>query len=341
MERLVVDGFGIYVNKRENQIVVKENGKELAYALATELKQLVISGSGSISIDALSLLAENRVDVIFINKRGEVSMRLSSPEMRTVQTRKEQYYAFKDWRSGHLAKNFVIGKLKNQISSIYSWAKNRADTDKSTADTLLNKRKEIENVLDKIENLKDEKIDNLRDSLMGYEGNAATHYWTAFSLLIPDKLNFKDRSGRYAKDGVNSLLNYGYALLEGETWRMVHMAGLDPYGGYLHVDRPGKPSMVLDLMEEFRQQIVDKTVIFMVSKNMVSPENFVFDEEICNIDKILKRTYMSKILEKFEEYITYKNLKRRWSDLILDQARNVSKFLKNEVNSYEPFYLRW
>ncbi len=341
MERLVVDGFGKFVGKRENQIVIKENGKELTYALAQELKQVVISGSGSISTDALALLAENCVDVIFINRRGEVSMRLSSPEMRTVQTRKEQYYAFKDWRSGHLAKNFVIGKLKNQMSSIYSWAKNRTDSDKITADMLLNKRDEIENSIERIDALKDDKIDNLRESLMGHEGMAATHYWTAFSLLIPEKFSFKERSGRDAEDGINSLLNYGYALLEGESWRMVHLAGLDPYGGYLHVDRPGKPSMVLDLMEEFRQQIVDKTVIFMVSKNMVNLKDFVIEEDRCTIDKTLKKTYISKILEKFDEYITYRNVKIKWSDLMLDQARSVAKFLRNEVNSYDPFYLRW
>ncbi|MBU7018228.1 MAG: CRISPR-associated endonuclease Cas1, partial [Theionarchaea archaeon] len=101
-------------------------------------------------------------------------------------------------------------------------------------------------------------IDDVRQSLQGFEGNSSRIYWTSLSATFPPDLGFQGRAGRYAQDPINSMLNYGYGILQGEVLRAIHFAGLDPYGGYLHVDRSGRSSLVFDLMEEFRQQVVDK-----------------------------------------------------------------------------------
>ena len=341
MERLIVDGYGKYVGKRENQIVVKQEGKILYYVVAEKLKQVVITGHGSIGFDAINLLAENGVDLIVIDWKGDVCARLSSPEMRTVSTRKEQYYAYNDRRSGHLAKNFIIAKVKNQYAVLGTLAKTRKETSPNTADILMNAREDISKQLETIENLNEKKVDDIRETLNGLEGNCSAIYWKSLQSIIPEEFGFKDRSGRYAEDGVNAMLNYGYGILEGEVWRAIHFAGLDAYGGFLHVDRPGKPSLVLDLMEEFRVQLVDKNVIALVSKKVISATDFSIQNGLCRLSDNARKTLIKEIVGKFEEYLQYKDEKMRWCDLIVRQAREVAKYLRNEISVYEGIYLRW
>jgi CRISPR-associated protein Cas1 len=135
------------------------------------------------------------------------------------------------------------------------------------------------------------------------------------SEIIPEEFRFKERSGRYAQDPVNALSNDGYALLEGEVWTAVHYAGLDPYGGFLHVDRPGTPSMVLDLMEEFPQQLVDKTIIALVSNREISPEGFQMEQGVCRMDNAVRKAVLKEVLDRFEDYVRHRDEKRRWTDI--------------------------
>lgn len=341
MERLVVDGYGKYVGKRDNQIVVKEEGKVLYYIVAEKLRQVIITGGGSIGFETLNLLAENGVDLIVINWKGEVTARLASPEMRTVSTRKEQYYAYNDWRSGHIAKNFIIAKVRNQYALLGTFAKTRKETHPESSELMMSTREDLQKNIVSLENINDTKVELIRDTIIGIEGSSSNQYWNAISTIIPSEFQFKGRSGRYASDGVNALLNYGYGILEGEVWRAVHFAGLDPYGGFLHADRPGKPSMILDLMEEFRQQVVDKTVFALISKKVVSFSDFTLDEGICRLSDSARKALINDILEKFEEYVRIGDEKIRWCDLILRQAREVAKYLRGELSQYEGFYLRW
>jgi len=341
MERLIIDGFGKFVGKEGSQLVVKESGKVVYRTLAESLRQVIISGGGSIGFEAMSLLAEHGVDLIIFNWKGDITARLSSLEMRTVQTRKQQYYAYLDTRSGTLAKMFVWAKLKNQYALLGTFAKVRKETRPDKAEELLKNRDEINFLISTLETVLVKPIEELRETIIGLEGKSAVHYWKGFGNAIPDKFNFSERSGRHAQDVVNAMLNYGYGILEGEIWRAVHFAGLDPYGGYLHADRPGKPSMVLDLMEEFRQQVVDKSVLALLSKNMVKPSDFTVTEGLCRLSDNARKAEINEIVGKLEEYVRVGNEKVRWCDLMLSQARTVAKFLRGETSEYKPFYLRW
>lgn len=341
MERLIIDGFGKFVGRRGNQIVVKEKGKEIHYTLAEDLRQVLISGGGSISFDALTLLADHGVDVLVIDWKGDVKARLSFPEMRTVTTRREQYYAYLDARGGHLAIRFVLAKVKNQYAVLGTLAKVRADTSPEDSSYLMKMRREVSEFMEPISSLADRPVGEIRQMLMGMEGTCSQKYWAGIARVIPERFGFQDRSGRHATDGVNAMLNYGYGILQGEVWRAVHFSGLDPFGGFLHADRPGKPSMVLDLMEEFRQQFVDKTVIAIISRRQVSPDDFEMKDGLCRMSDRARRLLLMHILQKTEDYIRYKGKKIRWCDLMVQKAREVAKYLRGEVREYEGFYLRW
>ncbi len=341
MKRLVIDGYGKTVSRHGNQIIVRKEGKVVHRVTPERLRQIVIIGRGSITFDALRLLGRHGVDVIAIDRRGKTVVRLSSAMMRTVRTRREQYKAYEDARSGHLSKQFVYAKLKNQYAVLGSLAKTRRDTHPEDAELILAKRDDIKKHIAFLMEIEDQPIDSVRGEIMTIEAMASKSYWAAVSKIIPDEFGFEGRSGRGAEDPVNAMLNYGYSILEGEVWRGVHYAGLDPYGGFLHVDRPGRPSLVLDLMEEFRQQLVDKVVLGLITKRMAAPEDFTYEGDRCLIGEDLRRRLVVKVLDKFERYQWYRGCRRRWCDIVHMQAVEVAKYLRGEVGRYDGFYLRW
>jgi CRISPR-associated protein Cas1 len=341
VKRLVVDGYGKFVGQKGDRIVVREKGKTLHHVVAGDLRQVVISGKGGISFDAIELLGVHGVDLVVVNWKGKVTARLSPPIMRTVKTRREQYYAYRDKRGGYLAKEFITAKMKNQYAVLGTLAKSRKETSPDIAEKLTMKRGEVSDQIGRLGKVECSLVDASRELLMGLEGLASHKYWEGLGEIIPEEFGFEVRSGRYAEDGVNAMFNYGYALLEGEVWRGIHYAGLDPYGGFLHVDRPGRPSLVLDLMEEFRQQLIDKTVISLVTKGSVSPSNFEIKQGVCMMDDAARKLLLRTVLDRFERYMRYRGEKRRWTDMILFQARLVAKFLRGEAAAYEGFYLRW
>ena len=97
-----------------------------------------------------------------------------------------------------------------------------------------------------------------RPALLNREGRAGAQYWAGVAALLDGKAAFAGREHRGTEDPVNAALNYGYGILQSQVWSAITLAGLEPFAGFIHVDRPGKPSLVLDLMEEFRQPVVDR-----------------------------------------------------------------------------------
>lgn len=320
---------------------MRQEGKVLYSELPENLRQVIITGRGSISTDALVLLSVHGVDLILIDWKGEVVCRLSSPEMRTVVTRREQYIAYKDPRSGYLAKAFVLAKMRNQKALLGTLAKNRRDNNAKAAERMIHFRDFIDDLISRMDAYQPSSIDESRSTILGLEGLASSAYWDGIKEVVPEELKFNERSGRGAFDPFNSMLNYGYGILEGESWRAVHYAGLDPYGGFLHADRPGKPSMVLDLMEEFRQQLVDRTVLSLASRKVVTSDDFHIEEGFCRLSDNARHVLLKELLGKLEEYIALREERVRWCDLILLKARSVAQYLRGEVNRYDGFYLRW
>ena len=333
--RIIVDGYGKTVAKRDNQIVIKENGKEEDYFVIDEISQILITGKGSITFDALSLLGEHEVDCVSINWKGHVDYMLYAPYRKNAIVRKEQYFALADERSGHLAKAFIKAMIENQRALLGTLGKSREDND-----VIIKQRYKLLNLLQKLEESPDGKSDDVCSSIMGIEGQASAEYWTALSDVVDDKWGFSNRSGRYAQDPINSLLNYGYAILESEIWKSIYLAGLDPYCGFLHSERYGRASLVFDLIEEFRQQIVDKTVLSIVNKNSVSLEDFEFKENSIIIKDNARRLIISKILDKLGSKIQFNDSNMSYFDIIQYQGRQIANYLTTGED-YVGFSLRW
>lgn len=225
--KLVVDGYGKSIRKRDNQIVIKEDDRELDFFLAKDLEQILILGKGSITFDALELLAENDVDCLSIDWRGDVKYRLASGENKNIQIKKEQYYSLMDKRSGFLAKAFIKSKIENQKATLGTLAKSRENND-----FLKEQRDKLSELVVKLDKIRIMPSSEIQSKIFGVEGQASVEYWKAVKSIIPEDFSFSIRSGRYAQDPINAMLNYSYAILQSEIWKSLHLSGLDHIVGF-------------------------------------------------------------------------------------------------------------
>lgn len=333
--RLIIDGFNKSINKRDNQIVIKEDGQEIDYFLPKDLKQIIILGKGAITFDAIALLAEGDVDLIAINWRGEIKYRLASKEHNNVQIRKQQYQSLNDSRSGYLAKKFIESKIKNQKSTLSTLSKSRGGV------KFLDFQKEkLNNLIKALNDVKIRPSHKIRSEIFGIEGMASQEYWQGFRYVIGDDLNFLKRSGKGAKDIVNSMLNYSYAILASEVLKSLHMSGLDPYAGFLHTDLYGRTSLVYDVMEEFRQQIVDKSVLKLINLGQIQKDDFEVKNDFVYIGEDCRKLLVKTVLDKLNNEVTFNGIKKTYSDYIELESKNIVNFLLYQ-KKYKTFYIRW
>lgn len=177
-------------------------------------------------------------------------------------------------------------------------------------------------------------ISEARGTLMGIEGTAGRIYWEGVKEIIGHKVEFFGREHRGATDAVNSLLNYGYGILYSQVWGAVINAGLEPFAGFLHVDRPGKPSLVLDLVEEFRQPVVDRSVIAYVNLGIaIGMKDGLLDSET-------RKNIGDKVMERLLATESYQGKQYQIRSIVQMQARRLAAFLRGE-GEYKAFSFKW
>ncbi len=141
---------------------------------------------------------------------------------------------------------------------------------------------------------------------------------------------------RGATDPVDSLLNYGYGILYAQVERALVLAGLDPYAGFVHADRPGKPSLVLDLIEEFRQVVVDRVVFGLVNRHFTVEQN-----ERGLLSDATRRSLPEKVIKHLESEVPYEGKRYELRIVLQSQARHLAAFLRGDRESYEAFQAGW
>jgi CRISPR-associated protein Cas1 len=195
---------------------------------------------------------------------------------------------------------------------------------------------ELRDALAAAEEVVGENVHEVREQLMGIEGDAAARYWEAIGRVIPAALGWPGRETRGAGDPLNSALNYGYGVLYAQVEQALILAGLDPYAGFLHADRPGKPSLVLDLIEEVRQTVVDRTVIGLVNRGMA-----VEQDAEGRLTEAIRRRLAEKVLERLAATEPYEGRRRVLRHILQAQARQIATYVRGERESYIPFVASW
>jgi CRISPR-associated protein Cas1 len=343
--KIFLDDFGIFLGRKRNRFVVKSRG-EAKEIVADEVDSIICLSSGvSLSASALDLAVQKNIQVILAHHGGwPYAILMPASITGSVRARREQFKAYNDERGFALAKGFVSGKLLNQSNILKLMAKNRRQTDPRLAEELYESGILIEDLRRGVEELEAPNVDEGRQPLMNLEAEGARAYWGCLRMVLPQELGFEGRETRGARDPFNAMLNLGYqAALFPEVWKAVTYTGLDPYAGYLHADRPGKPSLVLDIMEEFRQQVVDRTLIGLLTKGTIRAGDLMAEDDAEGGRK-LKREVVRELLKSFQERLEaeaiFKGEKSTIRGFIHIQARRVIRYLL-EGEGYTPFHLGW
>ena len=169
---------------------------------------------------------------------------------------------------------------------------------------------------------------------MGLEGTGGRLYWQQIGNMLPDALGFEGRSHQGATDGVNAALNYGYGILTAHVWGAVMNAGLEPFAGFLHVDRSGKPSLVLDLMEEFRQPVVDRPIFSWLNKGGI----LTLQKGI--LDAASKENVASRVLVRLVAAEQHRGKQHQVRSIVQMQARLAASAVRG-LRPYRSFSFKW
>jgi CRISPR-associated protein Cas1 len=334
--QLILSGFGLFLRKKSERLLVTKS-KNVVYQFPFfRLTEVVLASRGiSFSSDLIETLCEQGVRVSFLDSRGQPYAMLTSPMLSaTVQARREQLLAFHDERGLDFARTVVSGKIANQERLLRYFGKYMKKADPERFQTLEQAAKTLKVHRANVTAVQGNRIDEARDTLMGLEGAAGRLYWDGVRVIIGQKIEFFGREHRGATDAVNSLLNYGYGILYSQVWGAVLNAGLEPFAGFLHVDRPGKPSLVLDLVEEFRQPIVDRAVIAHLNVGeRVKLEGGMLDQDT-------RRTIAERVLERLQAVELYQGKRYQVRSIIQMQARRLASFLRGD-GQYKSFSFKW
>jgi CRISP-associated protein Cas1 len=336
VKHLIAETFGSHIGKYSERLKITQNKEVLAQAPLLHLESLhVLSRGVSISADALEACCDYGIPVHFLDNRGTPYASVYAGGLAgTAITRREQLRAYDDSRGVRLALSIAAGKIQNQVISLKYLAKTRKDTPVGEELHLLSL--EVQDYLRPLEELEGNHVETIRETLMAIEGSSARVYWKACRQVVPEQYSWEKREGRGAKDPVNSLLNYGYGILYGEVERALVQAGLDPFAGFIHVDRPGKPSLTLDFIEEFRQVVVDRVVLGLVARHFK-----VEQEETGMMTDTTKRSYAEHILSHLDAQMRYQGKRFPLRQIIQAQARQLASFLRGETESYLPYRAEW
>ncbi len=334
--QLFVSSYGSFLGKKSERLVVKEKGQVVGEYPFHDLEHILVDSLGvTISTDAILDCMEHGIPISFMTPNGNPYAKLLPPTLTgTVTTRREQLFAFRDGRSIDLAKAFIEGKLNNQINTVKYFAKYRKSASPENYQQIAQCVGKMLETMKELHVIKGTCIDEVRGALMSIEGRAGNIYWDCVKLLTTGRIDFPGREHRGADDPVNSMLNYGYAILAHQAETALTLAGLDPFGGFLHVDRPGKKSLVFDFIEEFRQPVVDRVVIAIVNKGAeVAMADGMLDIEA-------RRNLAARISERLEAAERFQGKKQRLKTIIQMQARRIATFLRSEAR-YKPFVCGW
>ena len=307
--------------------------------MLTSLRHITVIGKGiSLSSNALMFCMSHKIPIDFFDGKGKQYASVLTPQFidDTLWSKQIQLPLPKKVK---LASLIITAKMKNQLNLIKYYYKYHKDVL-----GLPFKQKYVESVL-KIEALL-EKIkqsiaidDKYASALMAIESQGALAYWSYVrTLLADDNIGFVRREHQGATDLLNSMLNYGYAILYSRVWKTILAAKLNPSIGILHAHQNGKPTLVtlvFDVVEIFRPQMVDRVAISLIQKKVpLKMHDGLLNEST-------KRTLIRSILERLNRYELYRKEEITFAQIILRQSQEIARFIAGEQATFKPYVAKW
>jgi len=273
LNTLYITTQGAYVSKEHESLVVRVEKVERLRIPRLHVGGVVCFGRVGVSPEAMGACMEEGIEVTFLSEGGRFLGRVVGTSQGGVVLRRAQHRAADDpAQCAALARSFIVGKVANMRTFVQRATRDGDESMKGASASVVTS---LARTLEQLE--RESSVDVLR----GLEGEAAARYFGWFGSALRTKepgMAFRGRTRRPPRDPINAMLSFGYALLLHDCVAALASVGLDPDIGFLHEERPGRPSLALDLMEELRVAFVDRMVVAMVNLGQVRERDFVVRE---------------------------------------------------------------
>lgn len=339
MNTLFVTTQGAYLNKEGETIVVRADNNVLIRLPIHTISGIVCFGNVLASPFLLGFCAENGVGVSFLTEYGRFLFRVQGAVSGNVLLRREQYRRADDKRyAAGIARTVVMAKISNSRTGVQRTLRDhqeKVDTERL--------KKVVEHLAHCARALRN--IDNF-DGIRGIEGDAAQNYFGVFNQMIvaqKEDFRFVERNRRPPLDRVNCLLSFVYTLLMHDVRSALEGVGLDPTVGFLHTDRPGRPSLALDIMEEFRAYIADRLVLSLINLRQMDAKGFrIAENGAVLMDDESRKILLAAYQERKREEIMHPFLEEKVAIglLFYVQALLLARYLRGDLDAYPPFIWR-
>ena len=336
LNTLYVTSEDSYLALDGENIVVLDKEKEMGRIPLHNLEGIVSFGYRGTSPALMGACADRNISLCYVNPNGKFLARVTGSVKGNVVLRKKQYeVSMNETDSLEISKNCIIGKIYNA-----RWVLERATRDHSL-------QIDTEKVKSASKMLKDDAIrvqkSQSKEQLRGYEGEAASVYFSVFDELILQQKKdfvFSDRNRRPPTDNVNAMLSFVYTLLTNNIASALETVGLDPYVGMMHTDRPGRASLALDMIEELRPVLADRFVLSLINKKVVNVKDFIKKENGAVLMKDdARKKFLSEWQNRKKETLTHPYLKEKleWGMVPYVQAMLLARHLRGDLDAYPPF----
>ena len=336
LNTLYVTSENSYLALDGENIVIYEEQEERGRLPLHNLEGIVSFGYRGTSPALMGACADRNISLCYLTPQGKFLARVTGKVRGNVLLREQQYASSKDSEIGlSISRNCILGKVYNA-----RWVIERALRDhplQIDTERLKTVSVQLKHSLELIQNSVS------RDQLRGYEGEAASLYFSVFDELILQQKKdffFHGRNKRPPMDNVNTMLSFVYTLLTNSITSALESVGLDPCVGYLHTERPGRASLSLDLIEELRPVLADRFVLSLINKKIVTGKNFTRKENgAVLMDNELRKKFLTEWQKKKKEVIThpYLNEKIEWGMVPYAQAMLLARYLRGDLDSYPTF----
>jgi CRISPR-associated protein Cas1 len=327
MQHVIINDFGRALGITSERLIIRDGEHKNKEVPLRKISTINIQRSGiSLSSNLLTACARYGIKVFIGDRAKELCCLQGNAQHAVVQNRMHQFSFLSDDKQKYrLSRAFIYGKLRNQRATVLYFSKQKCSDIKKLA--AYNLAEELNQLAKQVHDLP--YTTDWSSRLMGYEGHGASRYWKMLGQNQWLGESFTLRKGRGATDSANQALNYGYGILESVIWNALSNAGLEIYLGALHTVRPGKPSLVLDLMEEYRPWVVDRAVIKIRKQLNDQP-----------LKAKTRNQLASSVLDILSRSVPYKGKKVRLESIIQRQCYRLCGMFADE-QKYRPMLFRW
>lgn len=339
LNTLFVTTQGAYVRKQGDAIAVRIDRKDVFRVPMLNVGSLVTFGRVGLSPYLLGACGEKGISVSLMTQYGRFLAAVNGFTRGNVLLRREQYRRADDAAaSANIARWCVIGKLANYRTVLRRAARETRDATAAAALTIAAKR--MDTTVKRLE------LPATLETVRGIEGDASAVYFGVLNhLIVGDKeaFAFQHRSRRPPLDRINALLSFLYAVLANDARSACEAAGLDSAVGFLHRDRPGRPGLALDLMEELRSVIADRVALSLINRRQLKAADFTVQPTGAVVmTDATRKLVVGEYQKRKQEAINHPFLNEKMSlGLVIHvQARLLARHLRDDLDAYPPFAWR-